>query len=61
MDNKFNNSLLSNYKRDSIELNDLLNKWDFLEVFPFNGGPKDEYNCLAGSILYICWPGRSKV
>lgn len=42
------------------ELNDLLNKWDPIGVYPFEGRPKDEYECFVEPILKLLYHGEDE-
>lgn len=44
-------------KQFSSQLNKILNNWDFIGVLPFEGGPKDEYDCLIPPILGLLYKG----
>ena len=35
------------------QVNSILNEWDFIGVFPGEGGPTDEYNCMVGPLVTL--------
>ncbi len=42
------------------ELINLLNRWDPIGVYPFEGGPQDEYECFVKPILSLLVNGKGK-
>jgi hypothetical protein len=43
--------LKKEYIQYAKDLRKILNEWDFIGIYPFKGGPKDEYDCLINPIL----------
>lgn len=47
-------------KKKLKALRDILNHWDPIGVLPFEGGPKDEYDCFNPVILGVLIKNESE-
>lgn len=55
-----NRQFILQEKQFLSEFNKILNNWDFIGVLPFEGGPKDEYDCLIPPILGLLNKGTKE-
>lgn len=55
-----NKKLKKGIADEQKELKQLLNEWDPIGVLPFEGGPKDEYDCFSDPIISLLHKGKNK-